>query len=79
MYCRRQRLRQRDFRGRGRDATHHGDQVHVTAAQVAPEQRTADCSETENEDFDRVGVLGGEAEGRGVGVVDCGSQDDLVG
>lgn len=50
------------------DPNQNGDQVHV-AEKVGPEQRAADSAQTSNSDLDRVGVLGGQAKGRGVAVV----------
>lgn len=46
----------------------HGEQVEVTG-EGDPEDWAADGADGEEHDLNRGGVLGGEAEGRGVGVV----------
>lgn len=50
--------------------THHGHDVEVAVAEVAPEQRAANGAAPEDEDFERVRVLCGEAKGCREGVVE---------
>lgn len=49
--------------------THHRDQVHVSSAGPAPEERTTDSSSSENHNLYGVSVLCGETEGSGELVV----------